>query len=714
MPKIVLTDEGYNIINTSRTEGGKQFWIGYCGLAYVPEGTALSSNITSLTQDGGDNIYNVFQGSMVAVHAGTDTKVGENSSAYRLANECMYTGNVLTRYRYVLDENDNNRLVVFANSDDMGDPDANHSTGLVEYAVYRNDSIASLDENETAGNGGSLPLPAPLYYGGEPTSYSGLNGDASVEVTHDTRPYSATAHAASMNPGLHGDAPAGADNYDYFASAGNTYSTSMTGIGDALLEKDWQLQSVSNFNRFHAPTNAEGYNQAFEPSCRNMAKATKLFPIAGYDVQTTSPEDDSKVSAVKYTVKINLRDVGDEISKRSTPYYRYENGTFTLVDASEYKVGFKFNRIGIYAVEASLHAYETASDASEPCARQHIQMQIVGESEPKLVAVMDLPTPIVLSDGGSVEYSCDFIFNFVKPDSGLIDDAAIYYNLYEDDAITWYKNQLIANASTAEAVTSLGVQMNYLRQQISRATSDENSKCGIVDTETDEVANSLAASIAKVAGNLSSVSSTVTENTDNIVTLQTGKQDKLTQTGHETRPVFVNAAGEVTACDWHYYNIATKAEMKLKSSVTFNGTAEVEWEHDKGSSQSESVPQGFYPHTMIYNAVVNSPVDVIVRVYELSFYCNNLTDTFTPLPKILSWVGVVKAGLNSVNWTVTFGAFFHYMSNYMVTVQPVSSTSTPFTVSEQYGYWYKLAWGNGLGTEDPRSPGGQPWVDPTA
>jgi hypothetical protein len=65
----------------------------------------------------------------------------------------------------------------------------------------------------------------------------------------------------------------------------------------------------------------------------------------------------------------------------------------------------------------------------------------------------------------------------------MINDAVVYYNLYEDDAITWYKNQLIANASTAEAVTSLGVQMAYLRQQINQYTGAGTSSCGIVDED---------------------------------------------------------------------------------------------------------------------------------------------------------------------------------------------------------------------------------------
>ena len=500
MQKIVLTNEGFNLLNTNHSEGQSQYWIGYYGLAYVPEGSALSANMTTLTPDGGDNIYNVFQGSMATTVAGVDTGTG-NDAAYQLANECMYSANVMSRFRYVLDENDNNQLVIFADNRDLGDTDTSHSDGLAEYAVLRNADEAHVTVvGENATDDGitkvaTLPLPAPLYYGGEPHNYSMLGDTLADSVTHDTRSYSSSSHAfaqgyGSGNPGINGNAPADADKYDYVASMNNTFSTDIHNVEGAILDKTWQLQSVSNFNRFHAPTNAEGYMQNAEPSCRNMAKATKLFPIDHYDVIGTTTNN-TKVSAVKYTVNIDLRNTFDAISSRSTPYYQMKNGSLVEVPASTYSVGFKFNRIGIYAVQTSLHAYNTEEDAQEDCTKHHVQMQVIGESDPVLVAVMDLATPIVLSEAGTCAYSVDFQFNFTKHDSQLIDDASIYYNLYEDSAITWYKNQLIANASTADAVTSLGVQMAYLRQQMDQYASSSTSACGIVeDHDPDAVTSS--------------------------------------------------------------------------------------------------------------------------------------------------------------------------------------------------------------------------------
>jgi hypothetical protein len=494
MQKIVLTNEGFNLLNTNHSEGQSQYWIGYYGLAYVPEGSALSANMTTLTPDGGDNIYNVFQGSMTTAKAGIDTDISD-PAAYNLANECMYSANVMSRFRYVLDDNDNNQLVIFADNRDLTLAGAKNLTaGLVEYAILRNtdeEHVTVVGENDT-GDGitkvATLPLPAPLYYGGEPKNYSALDATLVDTVTHDTRSYSSSNHALAQGydvgtPGIDGEAPTSADKFDYVASRGNTFSDDVTNVDDAILDKSWQLQSVSNFNRFHAPTNAEGYSQDYEPACRNMAKVTKLFPIDHYDVISTTESDTNKVATVKYTVKVDLRNSLNAISNRSTPYYRMQNGTLSEVSASNYKAGFKFNRVGIYAVQTSLHAYNTEEDAKEDCTKHHLQMQVIGDSEPVLVAVMDLSTPIVMSEDGICDYSFDFQINFVKPDSEVIDDAAIYYNLYEDDAITWYKNQLIANASTAEAVTSLGVQMAYLRQQINQYTGAGTSSCGIVDED---------------------------------------------------------------------------------------------------------------------------------------------------------------------------------------------------------------------------------------
>ncbi len=118
----IITSNGLNIIGQNSGETTAKYWIGYFGLAYVPdelrsrpsgaesvgEYDELKLGMTQLTTLG-DNIYNLFQGAMKP--EGLDTDIGE-SAAGKLYNECMYMANVMSRYRYVLDEDDNNQLIV--------------------------------------------------------------------------------------------------------------------------------------------------------------------------------------------------------------------------------------------------------------------------------------------------------------------------------------------------------------------------------------------------------------------------------------------------------------------------------------------------------------------------------------------------------------------------------------------------------------------------
>ena len=165
--KKVITDNGLNLINQTRADGTTQYWIGYYGLAYVPDETRdndpITASMTQLTKTG-DNIYNIFQGSMTPV--GSDTDIGD-SAAYRLFNECMYTANIAQKFRYVLDENGNNQLIVFA---DAANLTADQSAGLVEYQRYK--GVQYDPQNNDELNESELPIPAPLYYLGEPVDYN--------------------------------------------------------------------------------------------------------------------------------------------------------------------------------------------------------------------------------------------------------------------------------------------------------------------------------------------------------------------------------------------------------------------------------------------------------------------------------------------------------------------------------------------------------------
>jgi len=470
--KSIITKNGLNIMNQNRADGTVQYWIGYYGLAYIPdEVRTLDSNTTELVEGNkGDIIYNLFQGGMTP--AGFDTDSDSSSMASRLMNSCMYTGSVINKYRYVLDTNDNNQLVVLADYQPEGD-----ELGLREFATFSGVSA----DSETS----ELPIPAPLYYLGEPVAYTSTqNADDMPSVSCDTRVYRASSDALTGTVNDDATILSRAAIYDWFDSEENVYTKTYSNRGTYRTLKDyWQYQSVSNFNRFHAPANVSGYAVDYEPACRNLSKATRLFPISHYDVIDT--KDDVTVSQVKYTISIDMDTVFSKITKRTNVYY---NEAGVKQSTNPYKVGFKFNRIGVYAVPVTLHAYNTETNSEGNCENHTVQMQISGNEEPQLFAILDLDTPIIMSEGNVTKYDVNFQIDF--GDSGsVVDSAAIYYNLYEDDAITWYKNQLIANASTAEAVTSLGVQMNYLRKQMNDTVTNGQYLCGLGDTGDNYVVN---------------------------------------------------------------------------------------------------------------------------------------------------------------------------------------------------------------------------------
>ena len=470
--KTVITNNGLNIMNQTRADGTVQYWIGYFGLAYVPDenrvsesdnapSDPLSADMTELTKTG-DMIYNLFQGAMTPV--GLDTDIGE-SAAYNLFNECMYTGSVISKFRYVLDPVTNaNKLIVLESVTEDGHPVEGDDIpyGLQTYSEYFGVG-GKTDENVDVTTS-ELPIPAPLYYRGEPVAW-----DAGVTfsdtVSSDTRIISKSPNWDS------------GDKYSWNASKDFTYGSPEDSYH--YLTSFEQAQSVSNFNRFHAGANVNGYAVDYEPACRNLAFATKLFPISHYDVISTT--DDEHVANVKYTVEVDFDEVFSKITRQSTAYFENGQKLDPVTDKdklAKYKLGFKFNRIGLYAVPVTLHAYNSNTADNQSKNKYNIQMQIAGNSKPRLFAVRDLSSPIVLSEDGM--HKCVFNFQLNVSDTGIVDESGIYYNLYESDAITWYKNQLIANASAAEAVTTLGVEINYLRQQIADM-SGENTACGVGD-----------------------------------------------------------------------------------------------------------------------------------------------------------------------------------------------------------------------------------------
>ena len=453
MTNIKLTELGRNLLAPlDDAAGAPKYWIGYYALAYVPnrENDSLADAVRNNTLTStGDVIYNIWQGDMVNGYA---TENPDDTAATSLFGLTLYDKSIRTNYRYVYvpgdgrSEKPHNTLVAW---ESVSDGHGENTLVRKGAAVYNGATDESASE---------LPIPAPLYYRGEPdvgnVPNSG-NGEDPI-VSADYRYYVGTR---SGGP------------YGWQDSA-NTQSEQV--VDDPTL-----LQSISNFNKFHGPVSSEGYGVSSVSSCHNMSKATKYFPISHYTVvndngkkvaetKNTSPN----ATAIKYT--IDLTPITSDVGYTALNYEAGDSGDDQDAENQELytskHISFRFNRVGIYAVPMSIHRYSTDRDA-EGCNLQKVQFEIDGDEEPILVAVADVNDTIISdnpNEGGVAKFGLDFIIH-VPDESELETSTAVYYNLYENDATTWYKNQLLASASISEAVTDLSLEMNAIKQQVGSA-----------------------------------------------------------------------------------------------------------------------------------------------------------------------------------------------------------------------------------------------------
>lgn len=456
MNRSVITLRGLDILNNSIAGGDTtQYWIGYYGLAYIPEENRqdFSKSMVTLVprvngKPIGDELFNIFQGSMADTVAGFD-EGDVDSAAGKLYKQCLYAENIESSFRYALStDNKGNKInTLVTYGQDASDP--SQYTLFRTYLGVGGEMTPSNAESNTQVDEYGLPLPAPLYYAAK--------NDTPVanSVTPDMRNYA----AKTGEPG--------------WAASNDSTRDDIASIED--------MQSISNFNRYHAPSSSEGYAVAHDPACRNMAKVTKYFPIDHYDMSTIIRDgghiqnleagksstnlDNAKVGTVKYKISINIAD-----------YMKMSSQRINNPDAP--KISFKFNRIGLYAVPVTLHAFNVVAAGNEKCGGNKVQLEVNGDEDPILFAVIDTDT-IEMSESGLTKFNIDFSVNF-QEDTALVNDPVIFYNLYENDAITWYKNQLLANASTSEAVTTLGVELNYLRNMV-EALNSRGADCGVGD-----------------------------------------------------------------------------------------------------------------------------------------------------------------------------------------------------------------------------------------
>lgn len=429
----IITNKGLELLGKSPLTGANQtYWLGYFGFAYVPDEIKeqyhdeVPSAIRTTLTDHGDMIYNIWQGSMTP--QGYQTDIG-SSNAAELMTQCQYTNNIMSNFRYSLDKGRNTLSLYKRNAD-----------GTVTQWGKTFQGAGVDDNNDTQNS--ALPIPAALYYS------TNAAEDGHV-VTGDPRTYA--AHSGQ------------------WGASSDDWNKEPTDVLDQLGK-----EYVSNFNKYHAPAISDGYLQGQEPSCRNMATVTKYFPVAHY---TVTAAEGSKVSALKLTLTIDLNNIASKVANRTN---------FATMGEDEKPlnpVGFKFNRIGIYAAAMAVHHYTYDEENNQCQPVKDVQYQVIGDEEPKLFAIIDLDQAITIEEGSSLgKWTTDIIINFgngESADSPIPRDTVVYYNLYEDDSIVWYKNQLIANASTSEAVTNLGIELNYLKNQIENIRS--GSSCVMVD-----------------------------------------------------------------------------------------------------------------------------------------------------------------------------------------------------------------------------------------
>jgi len=496
MASTVITKAGLDLLNTVPQAGGDTYWIGYYGLAFVPaeermEGKddELKATMTSLTKKG-DHIYNLWQGSMVA------GGYAQGTSAAELGGVAMYTSNLMSRFRYVLDKNGNNNLVMFRGTTDSSASDVSGA------CVFRG---VGADGDLTG-----LPLPAPLFFtdGAEPFNNPPAtaedmgdfadypkNGDLPA-VTTDTRAYIGKTATVPEGGDPFNAAVNGVDTRQWL-SANKTYTQDgLNGDPTQPLEPDynclceqyWKFKSISNYNRYHAPASSEGFLVDYEPSCRNMAKVTRLFPISHYKV-VNAKEGASSIlpgkkiaSTLRFSINMSLDDIYNTVATRAIT----QSGTsgITSIGGADLfqtkESSIKFNRIGIYAAKMTVHRfYKSENNATNRsgCEDFRVQFEIDGNAEPILFAVVDLDTTVYLREGSgeTSTYKVNVDLNLGDKDTGsVIRDASVFYNMYEDNAITWYENQLIATASQAEAITDVGLDMAIMKQRMDRMTAGVN------------------------------------------------------------------------------------------------------------------------------------------------------------------------------------------------------------------------------------------------
>lgn len=504
--KKVITSKGLELLASSSEATGQNYWIGHYALAYVPNewketDDQISSSMTKLTTKG-DMIWNIFQGDLNG-NGYYDGK-SDGSSGGNLFGLSMYNVNVKKHFRYLLDSDNKNTLVSW----ELDGSDVTNPNLMKGYHMYTG-TDGTIDSK--------MPVPSPLYYMGDVTGGNSVDDFRSMfsdpryngSLVYPSIEYNINASDTISSPLVSND-PRGYLDYNGLASGPTSagfffddeispassgdvttwYDSASTLINtDSLTryyaDKFYQLHSISNYNRFHAPVGSIGNILNSQLKSRNIAKTTKLFPIANYQVINSEAgialngESREVATGIKLSIDLNLSPrnktmgyldgVYDE-TKDLTLQDNYENisanGQGSLYNTTH--TSFKFNRLGIYAVPMRKAPY-TNKTTNITGTKVDVQFEINPDVEPILFAVVDWEQAVYMSDTGDglSNFSTDININLDSPtlDSSVIRDTAVFYNLYKDSSTTWYENQLIANAQTSHAITEIGLEVANLKNK---------------------------------------------------------------------------------------------------------------------------------------------------------------------------------------------------------------------------------------------------------
>lgn len=479
----------------------------------------ISASMTRLTKYG-DIIYNVWQGDLNGT--GYAGGVSDGSPGGDLFGLSMYDKNIKKHYRYVLDSNGNNTLVTWVNNTTKtdGSMSGKHVYKGTDAFTYSELPIpAPLYYLGDITGKTSVDDYFDAYPTFEDENYNGAliypyitvilkdTGDELLvpKVSTDFRGYNDSLGNPATLPyptaGIYfnsSEIPAtyslDYDETGWFAG-NNTWGVGTTDDDYYYCNEFWKLHTISNYNRFHAPVNSIGHVLSSDLSNRNMSKVTKFFPISNYKVINTETKFTSNAqslevaTAIKLGINIELSpttlstgfDSDGNLDENSNIEFfdAYANaGDSDILDQynqSIYKsthTSFKFNRIGIYAVPMRTAAYvaDEGFGVDNTSSDKKLQFQINPDEEPILFAVVDWDNVVIMGDSGDGihQFIGEINLNLQSPDdadsTALIRDASIFYNLYQDDAQTWYQNQLIANASTSNAITEFGLELAHLKK----------------------------------------------------------------------------------------------------------------------------------------------------------------------------------------------------------------------------------------------------------